>query len=102
MSVRLYPVPQTSAFAAASGLSGVTKPPMARAQPLTTPLPATPRQPTDFSTTTGQASDSGGGSAPTVGTVSSSWRPEVTAAGRRLAIDLVARGRTARYAGPPS
>ena len=91
--------PQPPAFAAASGLSGVTK---AQAQPRTAPLPAPPRQPADRSTPTGQARDSGGGNAPATGTVSSSWRPEVAAAGHHLATHLLARGRTVRYAGPPS
>jgi len=37
-----------------------------------------------------------------MGTVSSSWRPEVAAAACRPAAYLIARGRTVRYAGPPS
>ena len=37
-----------------------------------------------------------------MGTVSSSWWPEVAAVGRRLTTDLFACGRTVRYAGPPS
>jgi hypothetical protein len=106
----LVPVPsalvclvlQQSAFAPASGLSGVTTPPAAQAQPRTAPLPAPPRQPADRSTPAGQARESGGGNAPAMGTVASSWRPELTAAGRRLATALPARGRTVRYAGPPS
>jgi hypothetical protein len=93
---------QPPAFAPALGLSGVTKPPAAQAQPRTGPLPAPPQQPADHSTSTGQARDSGGGNAPAMGTVSSSWRSEVAAAGRRVATDLIARGRTVRYAGPPS
>jgi hypothetical protein len=102
VSARVCPLPQSPAFAPAVGLSGVTKPPAAQAEPLTAPLPAPPRQPADRSTTAGQARDSGGGNAPAMGTVPSSWRPEVAAAGRRLATDLIARGRTLRYAGPPS
>ena len=94
--------PQPPALAPASGLSGVSKPPAAAAPPRTAPLPAPPRQPADRSTSTGHARDSGGGNAPAMGTVSSSWRPEVTAAGPRPATDLIARGRTVRYAGPPS
>ena len=89
-------------LAPASGLSDTTKPPAAEAQPQTAPLPAPSRQPADHPTTTGQARDSSGGNAPSMGTVLSSWRPEVTAAGRRLATHLTARGRTVRYAGPPS
>ena len=101
-SVQVCPLPQPPALAPASGLSGVSKPPAAEAQPRTAPLPAPPRQPADRSTSTGQARDSGGGNAPAMGTVSSSWRPEVAAAGRCPATDLPARGRTVRYAGPPS
>jgi len=101
-SVQVCPLPQPPALAPASGLSGVTKPPSAQAQSRTAPLPAPPRQPADRSTSTGQARDSGGGNASAMGIVSSSWRPEVAAAGRCLATDLPARGRTVRYAGPPS
>jgi hypothetical protein len=101
-SVQVCPLPQPPDLAPASGLSGVTKPPSAQAQPRTAPLPAPPRQPADRSTSTGQVRDSGGGNAPAMGTVSSSWRPGVAAAGRCLATDLPARGRTVRYAGPPS
>ncbi|MEU4244067.1 hypothetical protein [Actinoplanes sp. NPDC026619] len=97
-SAQVGPFPQASAL----GLSGVTKPPAAQAQPLTVPLPGPPRQPADRSTSTGQARDSGGSNAPAMGTVPSSWRPELTAAGRHLATDFIARGRTVRYAGPPS
>ena len=102
VSAQVCPLPQPPACAPASGLSGVTKPPAAPAQSRKAPLPAPPRQPADRSTTTGQARDSGGGNAPATGTVSLSWRPEVAATGRRLASDLIARGRTIRYAGPPS
>jgi hypothetical protein len=104
VSAQAYPLPlpQPPALAPAPGLSGVTKPPTAQAQSRTAPLPAPPRQPADRSTPTGQARDSGGGNAPATGTVSSSWRPEVTAGGRTLSTDLLAGGRTVRYAGPPS
>jgi hypothetical protein len=98
VSAQVCQLPQPSAFA----LSGVTEPPTAQAQPRTTPIPAPVRQPADRSTSTGQARDSGGGNAPAMSTVSSSWRPEVMAAGRRLATDFNTRGRTVRYAGPPS
>jgi hypothetical protein len=101
-SVSVQACPHPPALAGASGLSGVSKPPAAQAQPRTVPLPAPPRQPADRSTPTGQARDSGGGNTPAMGTVSSSWRPEVAAAGHCLATDLLARGRTVRYAGPPS
>jgi hypothetical protein len=97
-SAQVCPFPQPQA----SGLPSVTKPPAAQAQPPTAPLPAPPGQPLDRSTPTGQARDSSGGNAPAMGTVSSSWRPEVAVAGRRLATDVIARGRTLRYAGPPS
>lgn len=90
------------ALALVSRLSDVTAPPAHQAQPWTAPLPAPPPQPADRSASTGQARDSGGGDAPVVGTVPSPWRPEVAAAGRRVATDLIARGRTVRYAGPPS
>lgn len=93
--------PRPPAFAPAPELSGLTKPPTAQAQPRTAPLPAPPRQPADRSTSTGQTRDSGGGNTPAVGPVSS-WRPEPAAAGRRLASDLIARGRTVCYAAPPS
>jgi hypothetical protein len=92
------PLPQPPAFAPALGPSGVIKPPAAKTQPSTAP----PEQPANYSTSTGQAHDSGGGNPPTMGTVPSSWRAEVTATGRRLATDFLARGRTVRYAGPPS
>jgi hypothetical protein len=95
-------LPPPPAFAPASGLPGVTKPPAAQAQPQTGPLPVPPQQPADRSTSTGQARDSGGSNAPAMGTVSSSWWAEVVAVGRRLDTDLSARGRTVRYAGPPS
>ena len=98
VSAQVCPLPHVPA----SGLSDPTKPPAAQAQPRTAPLPAPPRQPADRSTPTGQARDSGGGNAPVMGTVASSWRPDVAAAGCRPATDLIARGRTVRYAGPPS
>src|SRR5690349_1488168 len=102
VSAQVCPLPQPPAFAPAPGLASVTKPRAAQAQSRTAPLPAPPGQPTDRSTLTGQARDSGGGNAPAMGTVSSSWRPEAAAAERCLATDLLARGRTFRYAGPPS
>ena len=102
VSAYVCPLPQPPAFAPTPGLSGVTNPPAAQAPPRTAPLPAPPRQPADRSIPTGQARDSGGGKAPAMGTVSSSWRPETAAAGRRSTTDLIARGRTVRYAGPPS
>jgi len=71
------PLPQSPGFTSVPRLSGVTSPPAAQAQPQTAPLPAPPRQPADRSTPAGQARDSGGSSAPAMGTVSSSWRPEV-------------------------
>jgi hypothetical protein len=91
-----------AAFAPSAGLSGVAKPSSAQPRPRTSPLPSTPRQPGDRSISTDQARDAGGGSAPATGTVSSLWRPAVAAAGCRLGTDLIARGRTVRYAGPPS
>ncbi|WP_221320652.1 hypothetical protein [Actinoplanes sp. L3-i22] len=69
--------------------------------PGTTPPPGAPQQP-DRSTPTGQTANSGGGTAPATGTVPSSWQPQLAATGRGLASDLLARGRTVRYAGPPS
>ncbi|MFF5289271.1 hypothetical protein [Paractinoplanes globisporus] len=117
---QVRPLVQAPAFASAPGLSGVTEPPAfglsgvteppaAQAQPRTrfpaaprTPLPAPLPQPDDRSTPAGQARDSGGGNAPAMGTLSSSWRPEMAVGGRRVATDLIARGRTVRYAGPPS
>jgi hypothetical protein len=99
-AVPAYPFPRS--FTAATDLSGMAKSPAAQVQARPAPLPAPPRQPADRSTPTGQARDSGGGSAPMMGTLSSSWRPEVAATGRHLATDLLARGRTIRQAGPPS
>jgi len=96
------PLPQAPAEAAAPRPSDVAEQPAAQARPPAAPLPATPRQPADRSTSTGQARDPGGGNAPLMATVSSSWRPEVAVAGHRPATDLRARGRTVRYAGPPS
>jgi hypothetical protein len=101
-SAQVCPLPQPSAFASAPGLSGGTKPPAEQAQPRTAPLPAPARQPADNSTPAGQARDSGGGNAPAMGTLASSWRPGVAVTDRGLASDLFARGRTSRYAGPPS
>ncbi|WP_203824821.1 hypothetical protein [Actinoplanes palleronii] len=102
------------AQAPASGLPGVTEPP-ARQTPVTeppalhpplrtSPSPATPlpAQPAGHPTPGGQARDSGGGTAPVMGTLASTWWPELAAAGRRAAIDLLACGRTVRHAGPPS
>jgi hypothetical protein len=100
--VHARPLPQPMAFTPGPGLSGAIKPLVESAHPRTTPLPASPRQPVDRSTSTGQARDSGGGNAPAMGTVSSSWRPATAAAGCCPATDLIARGRTVRYAGPPS
>lgn len=82
--------------------SGPASSTAAHAQLPTTPHPVPPRQPADSSTLAGQARDSGSGNASAMATVSSSWRPEVAAAGCRLSTDLFARGRTVRYAGPPS
>lgn len=105
-SVRMTPFPQLPALAPGSGLSGVTTPPAAPARPRTAPPPASPPasppQPADPSASTGQVRESGGGSAPAMATVASSWRPEMRAAGRRLPTDHTARGRVVRYAGPPS
>ncbi|MEV6349796.1 hypothetical protein [Actinoplanes sp. NPDC051851] len=64
-------------------------------------VPAVPLPPVDRPGLGGQARDAGGGTAPTTGTVPSSWRPEVTVTGRRAAVDRTARGRTVRYLGPP-
>jgi hypothetical protein len=102
VSAQVFPLPQPPAFTPASVLSDATTPSAAQPQPRTAPLPALPRQPADRSAHTGQARDSGGGSASAMGTVLSSWRPEVAAAGRCVTTDLIARGRTIRYAGPPS
>ncbi len=88
-------------LAAAPGLSTGAERPVARIRPPGAPLPVSPGLPADRSAPAGQARDSGGGSAPSMGTVVSAWRPEVTAAGRRLSTDLLARGRTVRYAGEP-
>jgi hypothetical protein len=99
---QVCPLSQPPTFASAPWLSGTAKPPAAQAKPLTAPRPAAPRQPADRSTPAGQARDTGDGHAPAMGTVSSSWRPEAAVAGRRLATDLAVRGRTVRYAGPPS
>ncbi|MEV6494543.1 hypothetical protein AB0M20_38855 [Actinoplanes sp. NPDC051633] len=93
-AVPACPFPQT--MAPDPALSGVIKP---MADPA---RPAPARQPADRSTSTGQARDSGGGNAPSMGVVSSSWRPETAVTGRHLATDLITRGRTVRYAGPPS
>lgn len=93
MSAQVCPLPPPDTPAAQR--SGVPK-------PRTSPPPAPPRQPADYSTLTGQVRDSGGGNAPAMGTVPLSWRPEVAAAGRCAVVELTSRGRTVRYAGPPS
>jgi hypothetical protein len=89
----------TSARMWTSGSSSVTKPPAAQTESRTT-VPA--RQPADRSAPGNQARDFSSGTGPSMGSVSTPWRPEVSAAGRRLAADSLARGRTVRYAGPPS
>lgn len=104
---RIFALPPTPALVPAPGYSGVTKPPAAPAGPRAAgppghSPPANPPRPADRETPTGQARDPGGGNNPDLSTASSSWRPEVAAAGHRLATDITARGRTVRYAGPPS
>jgi hypothetical protein len=87
-----------------SGPAGAVLGRTAANPPLTRPIPARPGppgQPGDH-TTTGHARDAGSGSAPAMGTVSSSWRPEVVAAGFTAPTDLTVHGRTVRYSGPPS
>jgi hypothetical protein len=63
--------------------------------------PGSPGRPGDHSTS-GHVRDAGGGSAPTMGTVPSFWRPGFVAAGFDSPGDLTVYGRTVRYAGPPS
>lgn len=96
------PLPQPPSFATTAGLSGGRTPPAAQAQPQTAPLPTSPRQPADRTTPAGQARDSGTGNAPTMDTVPSAWRPEIAPATNHRATYIPARGRTVRYAGPPS
>ena len=90
-SARVCSLPRTPARDEAGSATSPTK-----------PRPAEPRQPSDRSSSTGQARDSGGGNPPVMGTVSSPWWPEVVAVGRRLVSEFNLRGRTVRYAGPPS
>lgn len=75
-----------------------------RLDPSASPAPSVPARPSrpDDQSTTGHARDSAAGSAPAMATVTSVWRPEVLAAGRHTPADLMARGRTVRYSGPPS
>jgi hypothetical protein len=75
---------------------------VAPGRPGAKPVPGPPEHPGNQSTTTGHVRDSGGGNAPTTGTVSSSWRPDLVAAGIGAPADLIVRGRTVRYSGPPS
>ncbi|WP_433379382.1 hypothetical protein ACQPZX_13385 [Actinoplanes sp. CA-142083] len=49
-----------------------------------------------------QLRDAGGGAAPAMGTVPSSWRPEIEAAAITMPAHASASGRTVRYNGPPS
>jgi hypothetical protein len=77
------------------------KPSVPGASARTSPAAPAP-QPADRSTPAGQARDSGGSSTPTIGTVSSSWWPDVAAGDRLPAIHRPGYGRTTRYAGPPS
>jgi hypothetical protein len=87
-------VPAQSLSSASEGPAGPTRPPAS-------PQPGPPASPGDH-TTTGHARDSGSGSTPTMGTVPSSWRPDVVAALLGPPSDLTVHGRTTRYSGPPS
>ncbi|MBG0561415.1 hypothetical protein [Actinoplanes aureus] len=68
----------------------------------TAPPPASPPHPRDHSAGGTHLRDSGGGNAPLMGTVPSSWRPELTAAAVPPPADASTPGRTVRYSGPPS
>lgn len=77
------------------------KPSAPGASARTTPAAPAP-QPADRSTPAGQARDSSGSSVPTIGTISSSWWPDVAVGDRLPATHRLGYGRTTRYAGPPS
>ncbi|MCW2140794.1 hypothetical protein BXY51_005358 [Actinoplanes cyaneus] len=110
MLMRLPSYAQALLLSPAADLSGGSSPaarPFGASSPVAelsgSPKPApSPGRPSEHSAPAGQARDSGGGSAPTTGIVASSWCPEVTAGGRTPVRNLIARGRTVRYAGPPS
>jgi hypothetical protein len=68
----------------------------------TTPPPTSPPHPGDHSAGAGHLRDSGGGIAPPMGTVPSSWWPEIPAAAVPSPANASTPGRTVRYCGPPS
>ncbi|AEV85011.1 Polycystic kidney disease protein 1-like 3 [Actinoplanes sp. SE50] len=65
------------------------------------PVPASPGQPGEHSASTGQIRDAGGGNAPAMAIVCSSWWPDVPATTPHRGTPLPARGRTVRHLGPP-
>jgi hypothetical protein len=67
-----------------------------------TPAPTSPPHPGDHSAGAGHLRDSGGGIAPPMGTVPSSWWPEIPAAAVPSPANASTPGRTVRYCGPPS
>jgi hypothetical protein len=65
------------------------------------PAPGSPHS-DGYDAGAGHVRDSGGGSAPPVGTVPSSWWPEISGASVLPLADVGGSGRTVRYCGPPS
>jgi hypothetical protein len=70
--------------------------------PATVPSPASPPGPGNQSAGSSHLRESGGGTAPAVGTVPSSWRPAIAAVAVSPPVNTGASGRTVRYCGPPS
>ncbi|XVV15335.1 hypothetical protein ACQP2X_13625 [Actinoplanes sp. CA-131856] len=64
--------------------------------------PASPGQPGDRAGGGPSVRDSSGGAAPSLGTLSSFWWPDVPAAVRALVAPVRVSGRTTKYCGPPS
>jgi hypothetical protein len=74
----------------------------ARSPAPTMPPPTSPPRPGDRSADAAHLRDYGGGAAPPMGTVPSSWWPELPAAAVPLPADAGTSGRNVRYCGPPS
>ncbi|MEU8242404.1 hypothetical protein AB0C07_29490 [Actinoplanes missouriensis] len=66
------------------------------------PHPGNPRHPSDQTAGAAHLRDSGGGSAPLLGTLASAWCPHIPPRAVRTPADVSTPGRTTRYCGPPS
>ncbi|MEU4690712.1 hypothetical protein [Actinoplanes sp. NPDC023714] len=72
------------------------------ATPSRTPHPRTPPPPGEQSAGAGHLRDAGSGASPPLGTVPSSWWPDIPATSAALPANASSSGRTVRYSGPPS